>query len=242
MERRTPAHRRGSFSLRAPIVQIAGVIDQAEAEMLLAAGVDWLGFPFRLTVHREDLTVAEAACIIRALKPPHAAVLITYLDRAAEVVALCRELSVRKVQLHGPIDPPELAEIRAQDPGLFLMKSLIVRPGNLGELAADADAYRPHVDAFLTDTFDPATGATGATGKTHDWAVSRRLVEIAERPVILAGGLHPGNVGEAIRAVRPAGVDAHTGVEGPDGRKDPRLVRGFVQQAREAFAGLSARA
>src|SRR5882724_4123478 len=198
------------------LVQIAGVIDREEAEMLLAAGVDWLGFPFCLALHREDLPEAEAARIIRALPPPHEAVLITYLDRAGDIAALCRELGVRKVQLHGPIAPAELAALRARDPGLFVMKSLIVRPGDGAELEADLAAYRPGVDTFLTDTFDPATGATGATGKTHDWAVSRRLVEIAGRPVLLAGGLHPGNVAQAIHAVRPAGVDAHTGVEGPD--------------------------
>ncbi|HEV7514837.1 MAG TPA: phosphoribosylanthranilate isomerase [Thermoanaerobaculia bacterium] len=219
------------------LVQIAGVLDRAEAEMLAAAGVDWLGFPFRLAHHREDLPEAEAARIIRALPPPQEAVLITYLDRADEIVALCRTLGVQKVQLHGPIDPRELAAIRALDPGLFLLKSLVVRPGNERELEAAAGTYRPWVDAFLTDTYDPATGATGATGKTHDWAVSRRLVELAavmERPVILAGGLTPGNVARAIRAVRPAGVDAHTGVEGADGRKDPQLVRDFVLRAREA--------
>src|SRR5436305_15148624 len=105
-----------------PIVQIAGVIDRKEAAMLVAAGVDWLGFPFRLTVHREDLTEAAAARIVRGLPPPHEGVLITYLDRAAEILALCRELAVRKVQIHGPIPLPELAALRAGDPGLFVMK------------------------------------------------------------------------------------------------------------------------
>lgn len=220
----------------AGIVQIAGVIDRREAEMLVAAGVDWLGFPFRLALHREDLPEPEAARIVRLLPSPHEAVLITYLDRAADIATLCRDLGVRKVQLHGPIDPAELAALRALDSGLFVLKSLVVRPGGGDELEVDAAVYRPWVDAFLTDTFDPATGATGATGKTHDWAVSRRLVEIAERPVILAGGLHPGNVAAAIHAVRPAGVDAHTGVEGAAGRKDPALVRAFVENAREAFS------
>jgi phosphoribosylanthranilate isomerase len=205
----------------AGIIQIAGVIDQAEAEILAASGVDWLGFPFRLALHREDLPEAEAARIIRALKPPQEAVLITYLDRTDAIVALCRELGVRKVQLHGPVALSELSAVRALDPGLFVMKSLIVHPGGERELEADVAAYRPHVDVFLTDTYDPATGATGATGKTHDWAVSRRLVEIAGRPVILAGGLNPGNVARAIREVRPAGVDAHTGSRGRTAARTP---------------------
>ncbi|HEY0783709.1 MAG TPA: phosphoribosylanthranilate isomerase, partial [Thermoanaerobaculia bacterium] len=208
--------------MKGGIVQIAGVIDAAEAAMLVRAGVDALGFPCRLEVHWEDQTEADAAAIVRALPPSCAAVLITYLDRAAAISALCRELGVRAVQLHGPVALSELRALRGLDPELTILKSLVVRPGGGDELAAEVAAYRPCVDAFLTDTFDSATGATGATGKTPDWSVSRRLVEIAGRPVILAGGLNPGNVAAAIHAVRPAGVDAHPGGEGAAGRKDER--------------------
>jgi phosphoribosylanthranilate isomerase len=280
----------------APIVQIAGVSDLAEARMLAAAGVDWLGFPLRLAVHAPDLSEDAAARIIRTLRPPHAAVLITYLDRAAAVVDLCRRLGVRRVQLHGPVPAAELAAIKARDPGLLVIKSLVVpaasppagiaappagrdphraaapaagrdpdraaaRDPHRADAGADAEsadraappaappgqpaeaelhAASPHVDAFILDTYDPATGASGATGKTHDWAVSRRLVAISPRPVLLAGGLHPANVAQAIRTVRPAGVDAHTGVEGADGRKDPDRVRAFLAAARAAFAETAA--
>jgi phosphoribosylanthranilate isomerase len=91
------------------------------------------------------------------------------------------------------------------------------------------------VDAYITDTFDPETGASGATGKTHDWRVSRRVVGQSPRPVILAGGLTPANVRDAILAVRPAGVDAHTGLEDASGRKSGEKVKKFVGGAREAF-------
>ena len=98
----------------------------------------------------------------------------------------------------------------------------------------------PYVDAFITDTFDPVTGASGATGKTHDWTISRRLVELSTKPVILAGGLTPANVGEATRVVKPAGVDVHTGVEDENSRKNPYLVARFVHEARKAFTALHA--
>ena len=91
------------------------------------------------------------------------------------------------------------------------------------------------LDAFITDTYDPETGRSGATGKVHDWSVSLELVKCSLKPVILAGGLGPDNVAAAIRQVGPAGVDSHTGVEGADGRKDPGLVRAFVDNARNAF-------
>ncbi|MBI3795891.1 MAG: phosphoribosylanthranilate isomerase [Deltaproteobacteria bacterium] len=218
------------------LIQIAGVRDQHEAELLVASGVTWLGFPLRLTVHQADLPETEAARIIKLLPPPHAGVLITYLNQADEIVALCQSLGARQVQLHGGISLDQLQAVKALDPGLFVIKSLIVRDDNQRELEAEVPALSAYVDAFITDTYDPETGACGATGKTHDWRVSRRLVQISPRPVMLAGGLTPENVARAIREVRPAAVDAHTGVEDANGGKDVRLVRAFVAQARVAFA------
>jgi len=217
------------------LVQIAGIRDQQEAEMLMACGVDWLGFPLRLTVHKEDLREAEAAQIIKSLQPPHAGVLITYLNQADEIVAFCQSLGVRKVQLHSEISLDQLKAVKALAPNVFVIKSLIVYQNNQSELEAEVRSLSPHVDAFITDTYDPETGACGATGKTHDWHVSRRLVQLSPRPVILAGGLRPENVARAITEVRPAAVDAHTGLEDPNGRKDVQLVRVFVEQARAAF-------
>ena len=220
------------------IIQVAGVLDQQEAELLIACGIDWLGFPLRLTIHKEDLSEAEVARIINSLRPPHEGVLITYLNTADEIIALCQTLGARKVQLHGDIALDQLRAVKGLDPSLFVIKSLIVRHNNLSELETEVCLSGPHVDAFITDTYDPETRARGATGKTHDWHVSRRLVELSPQPVILAGGLRPENVARAIQEVHPAGVDVHTGVEGSNGRKDVQLVRAFVQQAREAFAGI----
>ncbi len=223
-------------ALRPPMIQVAGIIDAPEADLVIQAGVEYLGFPLRLPVNREDLSEAEAARLIRGFPPTARAVLITYLDQADAAVAFCRELGAGILQLHGPIAAAELRRIKELAPGLLVIKSLVVRGGNLAELESLIRDTAPWVDAYITDTFNPATGAEGATGLTHDWAVSRRLVELAARPVILAGGLRPDNVRAAILQVRPAGVDTHTGVEGPDGRKDPEQVRRFVAEARAGFA------
>jgi phosphoribosylanthranilate isomerase len=223
------------------LVQIAGIRSLEEARMLLEAGVDWLGFPLRLDFHTEDLPAEEVSGIIASLDIGDRAVLITYLGKAAEIAGLAAMLGCRRVQLHGDITAVEVRRLKNSDPGLFLIKSLVVRPGNLDELAGIAGDFGPLVDAFITDTWDPKTGASGATGKTHDWDASRRIVESAAKPVILAGGLTPENVGRAIAQVRPGGVDAHTGVEGPDGMKDPALIRAFVAEARGVFALLKRR-
>lgn len=222
------------------MIQIAGVMDMAEARLLAAAGVTHLGFPLRLPVHREDLSDAEAAAIIARLSPSVGAVLITYLDEARDVAGLCRRLGVRIVQLHGEISPAEVLRLRRIAPELAVIKSVIVKDSRLGKVGAEVLNYAPLVDAFITDSWDPATGACGATGRVHDWDVSRQLAELSPKPLILAGGLGPENVRQAIIQVRPAGVDAHTGVERPDGRKDEKRVRSFVEEARAAFWELDA--
>jgi len=222
------------------MIQVAGVRDETEARMLVAAGVTHLGFPLRLAVHREDLSDSQAAAIIALLKPPVEAVLITYLHEAGPVERLCRTLGVRIVQLHGDISPWELSRLRHSAPELAVIKSLIVQGNNKEELLADLSLYSPLVDAFITDTWDPETGACGATGTVHDWTISRLLADSSSKPLILAGGLGPENVRKAILQVRPAGVDAHTGVEGLDGRKDEDRVRAFVAEARAAFQAVEA--
>lgn len=225
--------------LKRGLVQVAGVIDQAEARMLIESGVYYLGFPLRLPVNKEDLTEKAAADLIAGFPSRVKGVLITYLGRAEEVIAFCRMLGVDTVQLHGPITSGELAKIRTAWPELVVIKSLIVRGDNLAELKLQINESSPYVDAYITDSFDPSTGAEGATGKTHDWAIDRALVAIAPKPVILAGGLNPDNVREAILSVRPFGVDVHTGVEGDDGRKDAALTRRFVEEAKAGFSAIT---
>lgn len=217
------------------IVQVAGVHDIEEALMLAAAGVDWIGLPLRLAVHPQDVSEVDAGRIVAQLPGHVAAVIITYEHSADDLMDMCRDLRVGYLQVHGDIQLGQLTRLRQLAPALFIIKSLVVHADNSEQLRDTVRRCEPFVNAFITDTFDPDTGAAGATGQTHDWRISRMLVAESSRPVILAGGLNPGNVRQAIETVRPAGVDVHTGVEGPDGRKTADAVRRFVETARAAF-------
>lgn len=217
------------------VIQIAGIEDDEEARMLSKCGVDLIGFPLRFSRGTADTEAETAARIIHEIRPPSAGVFITYLKTADAVLLACRRMGASVVQLHGGIAVDEMRRLREIAPDLSIVKTLVVRGQHAGRLTAEVDRLVPYVDAFLTDTFDHETGKWGATGKTHDWSVSRRVVEYSARPVILAGGLNPSNVARAILEVGPAGVDVHTGVEGERGRKDPRLVQKFVEEARKAF-------
>ncbi|WP_328561755.1 phosphoribosylanthranilate isomerase [Streptomyces coelicoflavus] len=217
------------------LVQVAGVIDAAEADMIVEEGADWLGFALRLPSGKDDIAEQDAAAVIKGLEPPHAGVLISYLTEAEEISRFCSELGVVAVQLHGDVETGQLRRLKESRPDLFVLKSLVVKQDNADELLRLVDDTHSFVDMYITDTFDPRTGAKGATGLTHDWNVSAELVRRSPKPLMMAGGLNPQNVGDAIRAVRPAAVDAHTGLEGPDGRKDRAKVATFVAEARRAF-------
>ena len=185
--------------------------------------------------------MAAAADIVAGYAHRATFFLITYLGCGDDIISLCRQLGVNMVQLHGPIALDELRHLRSLAPELAIIKSLIVGRDDEPALEADVARYASSVDAFITDTYDPATDASGATGQVHDWTVSKRLVALSSKPVILAGGLTAGNVAHAIADVRPAGVDVHTGLEGPDGRKRTDLTSRFIAEASAAFERLERR-
>lgn len=216
-------------------VQIAGVSTLEEALAATEAGADALGFTIRLPTGVHDgLTEARARGIVAALPPFVASVAITYVDNPREAVELCRYLGVTTLQLHGPFPTPELGLIRAGLPHLKILRAVHVTGP---QALAEARALERHVDAIILDTYDPPTGRHGATGRTHDWTISAQIVAQARTPIVLAGGLTPDNVADAIRVVRPWGVDVHTGVEDADGRRDLERVRLFIVRAKATAYG-----
>ena len=222
-----------------PPIQVAGIRSLAEAKMLADRGVTHLGYPLVLDHHDEDLPAAEVRKIVAAVGDAATHVLITYLTSPGEILELTRALGVRWVQLHAPMSAAALESLRALAPDLTIIKSVVFGREDVEVTTAAALSWAPFVDWLITDTFDPDTGASGATGRTHDWALSAALARRSPRPVMLAGGLTPENVAQAITAVAPAGVDVHTGVEGPGGFKDPARVSAFVAASRAALEGLA---
>lgn len=216
-------------------IQVAGIIDQVEADLILNGGVNFIGFPLRLPVNKEDITESETKNIISKLSPPKYGVVISYCSSKNETIDLCEKTGSNIIQLHGPIDSSELAKLKSMRSELIIIKSLVITNTNTEALINSLSILDTFVDAYITDTFDPLTGASGATGKTHDWEISKRIISSTTRPVILAGGLRPDNVYTAIKEVKPAGVDVHTGIEGLSGRKDKDLLDKFVREAKKAF-------
>ncbi|MBI5248654.1 MAG: phosphoribosylanthranilate isomerase [Desulfomonile tiedjei] len=217
-----------------PKIQIAGVSSLQEARFCRNAGVEAVGFTLELPRGPHDgLTTDKAASIIRALPEGLLPVIITYLNSAQAAFKLMAATSGQAVQFHGGIPVSELQVFRRLCPEIRTIGRVTV----MGEesLIAAAEFKAPLWDAIILDSSDPATGKIGATGKTHDWSISAQIVRAATVPVILAGGLKPDNVRQAILTVRPHGVDAHTGVENPDGTRDFVKILNFASSAMAAF-------
>jgi phosphoribosylanthranilate isomerase len=211
-------------------VQIAGVSTLEEALFAARAGADALGFTLRLPHGPHDgLGDEGAARIVAALPPFVTPVAISYPKTAAEAIDLVRVIGARAIQFHGDIELDEVARFAEEEPWVTRVKSVSVT----GEDAIkEASEWACHVDALILDTYDPATGRRGATGQTHDWRISREIVRRIPVPVILAGGLTPQNVAEAIRTVGPWGVDVHTGIENRDGTRNIKSIEWFIHNAK----------
>jgi phosphoribosylanthranilate isomerase len=212
-------------------VKICGNTKLEDASLAVSAGADGLGFLIGLRYRTDDeITVPQAAEIIDAVPPLVATVLVTHRGDAAWVIETCRSIGANTIQLHAEFNPSDVPWLRAELRGVKLIKAVQVRGV---ESIADAAEASNYYDAILVDS---ATATRiGGTGETHDWSISSRIVKTASVPVILAGGLTPENVREAIITVKPYAVDVNSGVEFPDGRKSPERVRSFVRQAHDAF-------
>jgi phosphoribosylanthranilate isomerase len=202
------------------------VTNWADAKLAVDLGVDALGFNFYAPSPRA-VSPAGAWEIIRRL-PPLVMVVGVFVDWPAGVVAaLAKALRLDAVQLHGS-EPPEEARELAR--GFRVIKAFAVRPGfrlaALGQYGA--------ASAFLLDGF--RSGLHGGTGRTADWRVARAAKRYGR--VILAGGIKPGNVAEAIAAVQPFAVDVASGVESRPGKKDPPALRALVREIEAANRGV----
>lgn len=193
-----------------------------------------LGFTLELpTGVHDSLTRERARRIISQLPAGIIPVVVTYIGSGLEAAALAREVGAAAVQFHGDIPDEEVVLFRRELPHVRTVARVTVTGETSVALAA---ALQPSLwDAVILDSLDPATGHIGATGLTHDWSISAKIVEVVQIPVILAGGLTPDNVAQAIAAVHPQGVDVHTGIENPDGSRNFGKIARFTRVALESF-------
>lgn len=209
------------------IIKICGIKTLDMLEATIAAGADMVGFmhftrsPRHATIEQLATLISEArgrieTCVV-LVNPDNSCV--------AEVAALGPDW----IQLHGPETPHRVEAIRAEA-GVEIMKVLPI--GSAEDVAHVAD-FIEVADRILLDA-KPPKGADrpGGLGETFDWALLKALDPSI--PFMLSGGLTPQTVAEAIKTVRPFGVDVSSGVETAPGVKDRRLIEAFIRNARAA--------
>jgi phosphoribosylanthranilate isomerase len=206
------------------LVKICGLTSPEDAAAVAEAGADAAGFVFWPGSPRA-VAPAAAARIARAL-PPFVLRVGVFVDAPPDVLRrTADEVGLDLLQLHGGERPTDLA-------GLPRRALKAVRVG-AGFVPEDALRFEGHAAGILLDT--RSDRAPGGTGERFDWSLARAVRERVSF-LVLAGGLAPGNVAAAIRAVRPDAVDVSSGVESAPGRKDAGRVREFVAAVRSLEA------
>ena len=211
-------------------VKICGIKSIEDARAAAAAGANELGFHVGLTGARAPLEAEQVAKLIAQLPAGVSSVMVTSITEPHELIARAQETGAGVLQLYGDATPEAIREVKKALPSIKVWKVLNVSDESS---IAKAKEYEEAADAIALDTLNKETGVRGGTGKTHDWNISKKIVESISIPVILAGGLNPDNVAEAIRTVQPYGVDVNSGVSNPDGSKNIEKVKLFIEQARE---------
>jgi len=198
-------------------VKICGITRIEDALAAAAAGADAIGLVFAESPRR--VTGGQAQAIVAAL-PPFIKVVGLFVDAPAEHVrAVLNEVSLDLLQFHGREQAADCRQF-----GRPYLKAIHIKEG---EDAGPMARRYPDAAALLFDTHRP--DVAGGSGVTFDWS---RLPDRLDRPVILAGGLTPENVTEAVRAVRPYAVDVSSGVERSKGIKDAEKIAAFVRNAK----------
>lgn len=217
---------------RGPKVKICCMGSVAEAQLAVRLGADALGLVSAMPSGPGPITDELIAEIAATVPPPIATFLLTCLQDVRAIVAQQRRCGATTLQLVDRLEHGSHAELRTALPGVRIVQVIHV---------TDEDSIRealevaPRVHALLLDSGNQslAVKELGGTGRVHDWTLSRRIRDAAPVPVFLAGGLSAGNVGDAIRAVRPFGVDLCSGVR-TGGHLDETKLRAFVEAVRVA--------
>lgn len=214
-------------------IKICCISSPDEARLAIAHGADALGLVGQMPSGPGIITDDQIAAIARNIPPPVASFLLTSEQSAARIIDHVRRVRTNTVQMVDELTEGAYKEIREALPHCRLVQVIHVTGE---ESIQQAIAVQDEVDAILLDSGNPraAIRTLGGTGKTHNWDISHDLVQQVRIPVFLAGGLHAGNVQEAIGTVQPFGVDICSGVR-TSGLLDPMKLVSFVEAVQSCF-------
>lgn len=220
-------------------VKVCCIASTEEADKAVGAGADALGLVAEMPDGMGMLSDDCIAVITAHAPPPVSTFLLSSRTSGSGLSAHVRATQPTAVQIVSPIEAGQAAELAVLEPNVKRIQVVHVEGP---EALERIPVYAPHVHAFLLDSGHPSASVPvlGGTGRTHDWDLSAAFVKASPKPVFLAGGLNAGNVGEAIRRVRPYGLDLCTGVRS-NGRLDVSKLTAFMDAVRKTDAALHGR-
>ena len=204
-------------------VKICGIMSKEDLASAIQAGADAVGFVVEIEDSRHCISAQGAADLIRRVPVYTKSVAVIHPRDADDALRLAQLTGADVLQLHSMLSPSDIAELK----GRVRQKLVVAVAADDGD--KKAKRYESVADAILLDSM--VEGRLGGTGRVHDWDKSAGIARSLQIPVILAGGLDPENVVQAIERVRPYAVDVSSGTE-TGGRKDPSKVRAFVEKVR----------
>jgi len=213
-------------------VKICGITREEDLMTAVEAGADAVGFVVGVSESPRNLTFEKAKRLMRKIPIFVEGVAVTVSNDPNSLIEVYEELKPDALQIHGE-KLSEASVIRGSLPDVRLIKAISAKSDNVVEDAVKASGA---FDAILVDSF--VNGEYGGTGVVNDWELSKRVRQaVHPKPLILAGGLKPENVKDAILLVQPYAVDVCTGVESRPGIKDPEKVLAFIENAKEVRIG-----
>ena len=221
------------------IIQMYSLANIDEAVKCAELGVDHIGFAVgKDGIAPAELNYEEATAMRKALPPQTVASALTVYDDVSEILRMAELVQPDILHVSSDLEvvaEDKLLELRRYlNPAIRIMKAIAV--GTDRQSIRDVLRFMGYVDLILLDTKVSHVTGIGASGATHDWNISRKIVEVSSKPVILAGGLSAGNVAKAMRQVKPWAVDTftHTSRSEDITRKDMAKVKAFIDAVREA--------
>jgi len=208
-------------------VKICGITLKEDLDAAVAAGADAVGFVVGVASSPRNIALEKAEKLIRQVPPFVKSVLVS-VPRGIDEFETYQKLNPDAIQIHGE-NLHAAASVRLKIPNTLLIGAVNAHLANTLDVASRVSKL---FDAVLLDSF--ANGRYGGTGIVHDWELSKRVKQaIHPKPLILAGGLNPENVAEAVRTVEPYAVDVSSGVELQPGIKDHKKILEFIKNAKD---------
>ena len=214
-------------------VKICGIHIKEDVKMVASLQPDYMGFVLNCDKSPRSNSIVEVKDLVGDLEIPFVFLFVNETEKS--IIQICTEVSPFAIQLHGDENSTTIISLKQKLPSIQIWKAIHIpvedSKKSFNDYLTMIQQYeKAGCDLFVLDS--STKNSYGGTGVTCDWNMAAKIVQAIKTPILLAGGLTPSNVSSAINIVKPFGVDVSSGVEKTKAKKDPILVKNFINAAR----------